>query len=97
MAVTERTSKGERVEARVTSETKALLSRAAAIQGRSVTDFMVQSTVEAALRVIREHDYLEFSRQDRIAFAEAVLHPPALSGTLKKAAQRHRKMLLGDS
>jgi len=93
MAVTERTNKGERVEARVTSETKALLSRAAAIQGRSVTDFMVQSTVEAALRVIREHEYLDFSQRDRMAFVEAVLHPASPGERLKRAAQRHRKTL----
>jgi uncharacterized protein (DUF1778 family) len=97
MAVTDRTGKGERVEARVTSETKALLTRAASIQGRSVTDFMVQSTVEAALRVIRDHSYLELSQRDRTAFAEAVLHPPVPGKKLKQAAQRHRKMLLGES
>lgn len=93
MAVTERTSKGERVEARVTSKTKALFARAASIQGRSVSDFMVQSTVEAAQRVIREHDYLDFSHRDRLAFVEAVLNPPSPSERLRQAARRHRRML----
>ncbi|MBC8165068.1 MAG: DUF1778 domain-containing protein [Bryobacteraceae bacterium] len=92
MALVERTSKDERVEARVTSETKALFTRAASIQGRSVTDFMVQSTVEAAQRVIREHDYLDFSQRDRMAFVEAVLNPLPPSDRLKQAAQRHRPM-----
>jgi uncharacterized protein (DUF1778 family) len=89
----ERPSKNERVEARVTSDTKALFARAAAIQGRSVTDFMVQSTVEAAQRVIREHEYLDFSQRDRLAFVEAVLNSPPPSDRLKQAAKRHEHML----
>ena len=93
MAVAERTSKDERIEARVTSETKAVFARAAALQGRSVTDFMVQSTLEAAQRVIREHEYLDLTQRDRMAFAEAVLNPPPPSNRLKQAARRHRHRL----
>jgi uncharacterized protein (DUF1778 family) len=93
MQVTERTNKDERVEARVTSEIKALFVQAAAIQGRSVTDFMVQSTVEAARRIIRENEYLDLSQRDRIAFAEAVLNPPPASERLKEAAKRHQQIL----
>jgi uncharacterized protein (DUF1778 family) len=96
MPVAERSaSKDERVEARVTSAVKALFARAAAIQGRTITDFMVQSTLEAAQRVIREQEYLDFSQRDRIAFAEAVLNPPAPSKRLKQAAKRHQN-ILGD-
>ena len=93
MPVVERASKGERVEARVTLETKALMARAANLQGRTVTDFMVQSSVEAAQRVIREHEYLDFSQRDRIAFAEAMLNPLLPSDRLKQAARRHQHML----
>jgi uncharacterized protein (DUF1778 family) len=89
----ERISKDERVEARVTSETKALFARAAAIQGRTITDFIVQSSVEAAHRVIRESEYLHFSQRDRLAFVEAVLNPPPPSKRLKQAAKRHQHML----
>jgi uncharacterized protein (DUF1778 family) len=95
MRVTERTSKDERVEARVTAEIKKLFLRAAALEGRSVTDFIVHSSVEAAKRVIRENDYLEFSQRDRIAFVEAVLNPPLPGERLKRAAQRHEQ-ILGD-
>lgn len=86
-------SKAERLAAGVTPETKTLLARAAAIQGRSVMDFMVQSTVEAAQRVIREHEYIDLSQRDRMAFIEAVLAPPSPGERLRKAAERHRSML----
>lgn len=85
--------KVERVEARVTPETKTLLARAAAIQGRTVTDFMVQATVEAAQRVIREHEYTDLSRRDRMAFVEAVLAPLPPGERLRQAAERHRHLL----
>jgi uncharacterized protein (DUF1778 family) len=93
MPIAERTSKDERVEVRVTSEMKALFVRAAAIQSLSITDFMVQSTLEAARRVIRENEYLDLSQRDRIAFVEAVLNPPPPSDRLKQAAKRHKRML----
>ena len=86
-------TKAERVAARVTPETKALLARAAAIQGRTVTDFMVQSTVEAAQRVIREHEYIDLSQRDRRAFIEAVLTPLPPGERLRQAAERHRHLL----
>lgn len=85
-------SKDGRLSARVTSETKALFVRAAEIQGRSVTDFMVQSTVEAAQRVIREYEYLDLSQRDRVAFVEAVLNPLPPGDRLMEAARRHQHL-----
>ena len=45
-------SRSERLEARVTAEQKALIERAAALQGRTVTDFVLTSVQEAARRAI---------------------------------------------
>ena len=42
--------RGERLEARVTADQKNLIERAAALQGRSVTDFVLSSVQEAARR-----------------------------------------------
>ena len=44
-------AKVERLEARVSREQKALFQRAAEIQGRTLTDFMIASVHEAAGRV----------------------------------------------
>lgn len=84
--------KNERVEARVNAETKALFQRAAEIQGRSLTDFVVHSAAEVAKRVIRENEYLDLSQRDRLEFVKAVLSPPMPSDRLKQAAQRHEQM-----
>jgi uncharacterized protein (DUF1778 family) len=81
-----------RLEARVPRETKTLWERAAAIQGRKVTEFVVSSAVEAAQRVLRENELSNLTRLDRIAFVEALLNPPAPNEKLRKAAARHAQV-----
>ncbi len=51
-----RRQRAERLEARVSRETKALCQKAATLEGRSLTDFLVTSVVEAAKRIIRENE-----------------------------------------
>jgi uncharacterized protein (DUF1778 family) len=81
-----------RLEARVPRETKILWERAAAIQGRKVTEFVVSSAVEAAQQVLRENELSNLTRRDRIAFVEALLNPPVPNQRLRKAAARHAKV-----
>jgi len=45
----------QRLEARVTPAQKGLIERAAQIQGRSVTDFVVSALQEAARKAIEEN------------------------------------------
>ncbi len=85
--------RGARLEARVSGATKALFQKAAAIQGRSVTDFVVQSAVEAAKRTVQENEFMHLTQRDRVAFVEALLSAPAPNARLKKAAQRHVRLL----
>ncbi|MBI2897971.1 MAG: DUF1778 domain-containing protein [Deltaproteobacteria bacterium] len=83
-------AKTERLEARVPASVKAVLAKAAAIQGQSLTDFVVGSAADAARRVIREMDVLELSERDQIAFVEAVSKPAAPNRALRAAAGRYR-------
>jgi uncharacterized protein (DUF1778 family) len=62
--------KTARLEARITEE-----QRAAAITGRSLTDFVVLSTHEIAVRTVREHDVRTLSARDREVFVSALLKP----------------------
>ena len=45
-------TRAERLETRVTAEQKSLIERAAALQGRTVTDFVLTSVQDAARRAI---------------------------------------------
>ena len=86
-------SRNARLEARITAEQKDLLSRAAALVGRSLTDFVVTSAYETAVRTIREHQAMVLSERDRKLFVGALLNPPAPGARLRKAARRYRQHL----
>lgn len=81
----------ERLEARISAKKKDFLKYAADLTGRSLTDFVVNSAYEAALRVIKEHEQLHLSLKDRDVFIQALLHPPAPSSALLRAAKKHKK------
>lgn len=82
----------ERLEARVSRATKALFQKAAEIEGRSVTDFVVHSALEAAKRTVQENEFMHLTQRDRVAFVEALLNAPAPNATLRKAARRHAQI-----
>jgi uncharacterized protein (DUF1778 family) len=83
--------KVERLEARVSSQEKNLFARAAAIQGRTLSEFVVSSLHEAASRAIQNHEVIQLTDRDRQAFISALLNPPEPSANLKAAAKRYFK------
>ena len=70
----------------------ARLKRAAEIQGRTLTDFVVAAADEAACRTIEQTEIIHLSLEDQRQLAEAILNPPEPNEALKKAAQRHREL-----
>ena len=83
--------KTARLEARVTPEQKELFQKAATILGRSLTDFVVSSAQEAAVRTVRERQILTLGEKDRQAFVSALLDAPEPGPRLRKAARRYAK------
>jgi uncharacterized protein (DUF1778 family) len=83
----------ERFEARISSEQKALFKRAAELQGRTLTDFVIASAHDAAVRTIEEMEIIRLSAADSRAFAEALLNPRQPPAELRTAAERYRKMV----
>jgi uncharacterized protein (DUF1778 family) len=89
-STSERT-RAERLEARVTAEQKSLIERAAALQGRSVTDFVLTSVQDAARRAIEEHHQLSLSMRDSEAFVDALLNPAPVNDRLRDTVRRYRE------
>jgi uncharacterized protein (DUF1778 family) len=85
-----RRTRAERLEARVTAEQKSLIERAAALQGRSVTDFVLTSVQDAARRAIEEHNQLSLSVRDSEAFVDA-LNPKPVNDRLRDTVRRYRE------
>ena len=83
--------RAERLEARVTAEQKRLIERAALLQGRTVTDFVLTSVQDAARRAIQEHQQLELSVRDSQAFVAAFLNPAPANDRLRDTVRRYRK------
>ncbi len=80
-----------RFEARVTEEQKDLLSRAAALLGRSLSDFVVTCAYETAARTLREHHAMTLSHRDGKVFVASLLKAPAPGARLRKAARRYKR------
>ena len=83
-----------RLEARITHEALAMIRRAAEIQGRSVSDFVVTATEEAAQRTVAEVEVIRLSREAQEKFAALLLNPPSPSPALARAFDRHRSMIV---
>lgn len=86
----EKAPRVERLEARVSKAQKNLFLRAATVQGRSLTDFLIASVQEAAERALRAHDVLTLSERDRRIFVGALVKPAAPGKTLRQAARRYK-------
>lgn len=82
--------RSERIEARVTPQQKRLLERAAALEGRSLTDFLLTSAQEAAAAAISRQELLRLAPEAQEAFVAALLNPPAPAAALRAAAARYR-------
>lgn len=87
------TGRSARIEARIAPEALAVVRRAAEIQGRSVSDFIVAAAQEAATRTIAEAQIIRLSVEDQRTFAGAILDPPAPSEALKRAADVYRTLI----
>ena len=83
-----------RLEARLPAHVHAMLKRAAEIEGRTLTDFVVAAASAAAKKTIAETELFILSAEDQRAFAEALINPPPLSEALKRAMKHHARLIV---
>lgn len=84
-----KSTKNERLDTRVTSEQKALLQRAAALEGCSMTDFVSRAIQDASMRTIERHQTLKLGLEDSVRVVEALLNPPEPNENLEEAFRRY--------
>ena len=84
-----------RIEARISPDGLAIVKRAAEIQGRSLSDFVVAAAQEAAYRTIEEVEIIRLSAEDQRLLAEALLNPPPLAPAMERAIERYRRVVKG--
>ena len=83
-----------RLETRISADLMEVLRRAAQLQDRTLTDFVVGAAQEAARKVIAEANVVRLSLGDQERFAAALIDPPKPNAALKRAFARRRKLLL---
>ena len=69
-----------------------MLKRAAEIEGRSLTDFVVAAASAAARKTIEDTEMIKLSIEDQERFAQAMINPPPLTPAMKRAIARHRSL-----
>lgn len=84
------TNQTTRLDFRLPAEQKALIERAAAVQGRTVTDFAVASLVKAAQETVEQASLTRLSARDRDAFLQMLDRDTEPNAALKKAATGYK-------
>jgi len=88
-------TRSARLEARIAPETLAIVRRAAELDGRSVSDFVVAAVRNAAERRISEAHIIRLALEDQERVAEMLLSPPLLAPAMERARAVHRRLALG--
>ena len=90
--MSKQTKPAARLDVRMPIDVLKRLKRAAEIQGRTVTDFVVAAADEAACRAIEETEIIRLSLEGQRQIAAAILNPPPATAALKRAAKRYRDL-----
>lgn len=81
-----------RITARIPARVQQTLETAASMVGATVNQFIVQSALREAERIIEQDRVIHLSAQDGQRFLAALDNPPPLSGKLKAALRNHAKL-----
>jgi len=84
-------TRNARLEARVSSDQKDFFQRAATLTGRTLSELVIDSTQEAAAKIVQEHEVIRLSRTEQVAFVSALLAPSEPGARLKRAVQSYRQ------
>lgn len=97
MLVIPSNQKTERVVSRVSPDVKALLEQAASWAGfSSINQFIVQSAVREAERIVQREQVIRLSLRDTHAFLHALAHPPKPNAALLKAVKRYQESVISE-
>jgi uncharacterized protein (DUF1778 family) len=84
-----RPAKRYRLEARVTDEQKELFQRAADLQGRSLTDFVIASVHSAAMSTIETTEIIRLNAAESRRLVDNLLAPAREPNEAMRAAKQH--------
>jgi len=85
------TTTSPRITARVSEDTQALLSKAAALTGiSSINSFVLSAAIEKATKIMEKEETLTLSKQDSLLFIEALDKPAVSNKKLSEAFESYK-------
>ena len=93
MRQTVQRTKTYRFDARLNAEQKFLIQKAADLEGRTMTDFVLHSAEAAAERAIEKRAILILTARETETFANSLLNPPDPGSVLRQAAREYSENL----
>ncbi len=79
----------DRLEARVGKEQKSLFQRAADLQGKSLTEFLIHSAQQEALKTIREYENIVLGQEDQRVLMDALFNYEMPNEALRTSAKEY--------
>lgn len=92
---TQESTRTARVEARIAPDSLAVVRRAAELQGRSISDFLVAAALKDAHQTIEDAQIIRLSVNDQQRFANMLLNPPALAPAMQRAFKDRKRLIAG--
>ena len=81
-----------RIDARIPPEALAMVKRAAEIEGRSVSDFVIDAAQQAARKTIEDTHVIRLAAEDQLKFAHMLIDPAPLSPAMERARKAHTQL-----
>ena len=95
MATVEQKKPKTRLDFRLDRDAKDVITQAAHITGKSLSEFAISSLVQSAQEVLEKHQTITFSNRDFDAFLDAIESEEEPNDALKQAAERYKQRLSG--
>ena len=85
------TVRSERINLRLSEAAKRRIERAASVEGKTVSAFIVSSALENAEKTVRRHETVALAREDTTRFFDALSDPPPPNHRLRAALEEHAR------
>ena len=82
-------NKTERINLRVKSSAKDIITLAAGFEGKTVSHFILDTALAHAEKTVREHEIMRLNAQDGQAFFDALAKPIRFNEKLVDALNEH--------
>ena len=80
---------------RLRSDDKRVIERAASLEGKTVSSFIISSALAGAKKTIRGHEPITLNAKESKAFLNALARPPRFNDALIKAFELHGQRISG--